>query len=318
MKKLKNILIRNFPLPDGSKESFKVSYQIFGQELHTAPIILINHALTGNSSVAGEGGWWKEVVGDSKAIDLRRYTVIAFDIPGNGYNHVAPIERYTLLTTKIVGNLFWKALDSLGVVQLYAILGGSLGGSVAWEMLFQRPDSIQKLIPIACTLKSSDWLIGNVHVQESILSNSQNPLEDARKHAMLLYRTPNSFRAKFKGRQSESGFAVEHWLIHHAEQLKSRYTLPSYRLMNHLLKTIGENRAKDEVEKIFRNCKTEIHTIAVDSDYMFTREEQIETYKIIRKYKKNASYGEIKSLHGHDAFLIEFQQLNKLLISILS
>ncbi len=313
MKELKNIIIKNFPLPDGSRENFKISYQIFGQSLHTAPIILINHALTGNSSVAGESGWWKEVVGESKAIDLKRYTVIAFDIPGNGYNHIAPIERYTLLTTRIVGSLFWKALDRLGVTNLKAILGGSLGGSVAWEMLFQRPDSVQKLIPIACTLKSSDWLIGNVHVQESILSNSQNPLEDARKHAMLLYRTPDSFRLKFKGRQSESGFAVESWLIHHAEQLKARYTLPSYRLMNHLLKTIGESRADDDVERLLRDCPTEIHTIAVDTDYMFTREEQKETYQIIRKYKKNASYGEIKSIHGHDAFLIEYQQLNKLL-----
>ena len=48
-----------------------LSYQVFGQDLGTAPIILVNHALTGNSYVAGKDGWWRDIVGDEKAINTK-------------------------------------------------------------------------------------------------------------------------------------------------------------------------------------------------------------------------------------------------------
>ena len=59
-------------------------YQHFGQALDKAPVVLINHSLTGDSDVAGQKGWWKELVGPNKTIDTNRYALLAFNIPGNG------------------------------------------------------------------------------------------------------------------------------------------------------------------------------------------------------------------------------------------
>lgn len=317
---LKEITITDYTLPNEKKQTFFLTYQVFGQPLHQAPVILVNHALTGNSKVSGPNGWWKNLVGQHQIIDLNRYSVIVFDIPGNGFNknkdHL--IANYKELTTKIIADLFWKALEKLKIQRLYAIIGGSLGGGIAWEMAFLKPNITKHLIPIATHLRASDWLIGNVFVQDSILSNSNYPVEEARMHAMLLYRTPASLQLKFNRQYqtAENQYTVESWLKYHGKALNNRFSLSSYKLMNHLLKTIGEHLKEEDIICFAKNNRTQIHIIAVNTDYMFTQAEQKQTFKLIKKYNSYITYGEIESIHGHDAFLIEYNQLNNLLKNI--
>ena len=298
-------------------QNISITYQIFGLPLGTAPVVLVNHALTGNSLVAGTNGWWNRLIGDSLTIDTKKYTVLAFDIPGNGFDGNAQnlIHNYTDFSTRTVAQLFWKALEKLNISQLFCVIGGSLGGAIAWEMAFLKPNSIEVLLPIACNYKASDWLIGNALVQDSILNHSKNPIEDARMHAMLLYRTPESLQEKFQGKynQNEKQYEVESWLKHHGEKLKNRFERASYKLMNHLLKTIGTHLSESDFETFLAKTNTEIHIISVDSDYMFTEKEQCETYQFIKKQYENIRYNTIKSIHGHDAFLIEFKQLHTIL-----
>ena len=91
---MQHIIIKDFITENKSKNSeIKLSYQLFGLPLGEAPIVLVNHALTGNSHVAGEDGWWKDLIGHDKVIDTKIYTVLAFNIPGNGYDGFA-IENY--------------------------------------------------------------------------------------------------------------------------------------------------------------------------------------------------------------------------------
>lgn len=78
---LQHINIPNFTTLSGNTQDLQLSYQLFGQELHTAPIVLVNHALTGNSNVTGDGGWWTDIVGDNKCIDTKKYTILAFNVP---------------------------------------------------------------------------------------------------------------------------------------------------------------------------------------------------------------------------------------------
>lgn len=320
MSSLKEITITNYTLPNGSTQDFTLTYQVFGQPLHTAPIVVVNHALTGNSDVAGEKGWWKSLVGTNQVIDLNRYTVIAFDIPGNGYNQNPShlITDYKIITTQVIADLFWKGLKAIEVHSLFAVIGGSLGGSVAWEMALLKPNAIDHLIPIATSVRASDWLIGNALVQESILTNSANPIEDARMHAMLLYRTPASLQLKFNNqiKEQEKQFAIESWLKHHGKTLNSRFALSSYKLMNHLLKTIGHHVTEEALEQFAKQSSINILSIAVDSDYMFTNTEQKQLVERLKKHKKNIAFKEIQSIHGHDAFLIEYEQLNQLLTDI--
>ena len=73
-KNLKYISLQNFTTESGYfYPEFELSYQLFGQELHTAPVILVNHALTGNSNVAGDSGWWNALIGLGKLIDTAKY-----------------------------------------------------------------------------------------------------------------------------------------------------------------------------------------------------------------------------------------------------
>ncbi len=298
---------------EGQHRNIDISYQIFGADLHSAPVVLVLHALTGNSNVAGDTGWWKELVAEGAVIDLCRYTVVAFNIPGNEYGNTSPIEDYHRLTTRLVASLFWEAIDKLCISELYAVIGGSLGGSIGWEMAFLRPQFIRHLIPIACSLQSSDWLIANVMVQEHILHNSIEPVKQARKHAMLLYRSPESFDIKFARKRNETEYAVEDWLNYHGRALDKRFSLNAYKAMNRLLRTIGEDRRNGDIIAFAEACTSKIHCIAIDTDYLFTRDEQHRAYKLIKKYKEDITFEEIRSVHGHDAFLIEYDQIKHIL-----
>ena len=203
MNQLKNIKISNF-IPEKGKYPVEInlSYQTFGKELHTAPIVVVNHALTGNSEVAGENGWWNEVVGEGKVIDTTKYTILAFNIPGNGYDGFV-IKNYKDYVARDIAKIFLMGLKKLYVKDLFALIGGSLGGGIAWEITILNPTITKHLIVIATDWKSTDWLIANCQIQEQFLVNSSNPVHDARMHAMLCYRTPKSFKERFQRSKNE-------------------------------------------------------------------------------------------------------------------
>jgi homoserine O-acetyltransferase len=313
-----HIALQNFTTESGAfYASINLSFQVFGQALHTAPIVLVNHALTGNSQVVGAAGWWNDLIGENKTIDTQKYTILAFNVPGNGFDDFL-LEKYTDFTARDVARMFIDGIKCLQIRQLYAIIGGSVGGGIAWEMVALEPKITQHLIPIATDWKSTDWLIANCFLQEQILNNSSKPIEDARIHAMLCYRTPESFTEKFQRTINEelAIFNIESWLNHHGEKLQKRFQLSSYRMMNQLLKTIDITRNRGSFEEIASKIEADIHIIGIDSDLFFTPRENRATYEELKKYKKNVSYQEIVSIHGHDAFLIEYKQLDNLLASI--
>ncbi len=308
---LKHITLTDFELRCGKKQTINVSYQIFGRALHTAPIILVNHALTGNSSVTG---WWSRIVGSGKAIDTDGYTVISMDIPGNGFDAEVEhlIYNYQDWTLEDVGHAFAKALQLLKVCYIHAGIGGSIGGCLLWEMVVAYPELFETIIPIASDWKATDWLIANCHVQHRILSNSKKPVEDARQHAMTFYRTSQSLRHKFNG-ETDDDFKVKGWLNHHGKNLKGRFTLPAYHLMNHLLMSTNAGRNhNDNIAKALQNSDTKIRLIAINSDGFFIAQEDRETYELLKNHH-DITYQEIDSIHGHDAFLIEHDQVTTLL-----
>ncbi len=313
-----HIALQNFTTESGAfYATVNLSFQVFGQALHTAPIVLVNHALTGNSQVVGATGWWNDLIGENKTIDSQKYTILVFNVPGNGFDGFL-IEKYADFTARDIARIFIDGIKCLKIRQLYAIIGGSVGGGIAWEMTALEPRITQHLIPIATDWKSTDWLIANCFLQEQILNNSLKPIEDARIHAMLCYRTPESFKAKFQRTTNEelAIFNIESWLGHHGNKLQKRFQLSSYKLMNQLLKTIDITRNKGTFEEIAAKIEADIHIIAIDSDLFFTAQENKATYEELKKYKNNVSYQEIKSIHGHDAFLIEYKQLDNLLSAI--
>ena len=135
---------------------------------------------------------------------------------------------------------------------------------------------------------------------------------------MLCYRSPESFKEKFQRtiNQDLLIFNIESWLAHHGKKLQQRYQLSSYKLMNQLLKTIDITRDNEDFETLMSKTKAAIHIVAINSDLFFTPKENLETYNELKKFKENVTYSEIDSVHGHDAFLIEYKQLDHLLADI--
>ena len=314
MSQLANIVFEQYTTLSGGQMDLQLSYKLFGPPLGSAPVVLVNHSLTGDADVAGENGWWSELIGDGKVIDTCQYTILAFNFPGNGVDNNL-IDNYEHLVLRDIAYLFKAALDELGIDKLYAAIGGSIGGALVWEMGASFPELIENLIPVACDWKTSSWVLANTLLQDRILHSSKNPLQDARIHAMMCYRTPESFKERF-GRsihEEKEIFNIDSWLLYHGEKLNNRFQLQSYKLMNHLLRTIDITEERGSFEEVASQIKGSIHLISIDTDLFFTDAENRETYSRLIERKVNLHYHTISSVHGHDAFLIEYDQLNSML-----
>ncbi len=316
---LKTIHISNFTTKSGKTVPIRLSYQTFGQPLTDAPVVLVNHALTGNSNVCGQEGWWEELIGDGKCIDTKQYAILAFNIPGNGFEDSENlIDNYKDFVARDIAQLFLQGVQELKIESIFAVIGGSVGGGIAWEMAALAPTLIKHLIPVATDWKSTDWLIANCFLQDNILNNSSNPLEDARIHAMLCYRTPQSFKSKFDRtiHETKGIFNIESWLTHHGVKLTERFQLSAYKFINQLLKTIDITGNGEDFDKTVLRIESHVHIVSVDNDLFFNAEENKDTFRRLQELNRKSSYYEIQSIHGHDAFLIEIEQLTNFLSSI--
>src|SRR5690554_5677291 len=311
---LHKLIISNYRTSTGFKvEELPLTYQVFGRPLGSAPVVLATHALSGNSSVAGKNGWWNPLFEDNACIDLNRFSVLCFDIPGNGYNGFL-INEYEEIRIVDVARWFLKGLKQLEIKSVFAGIGGSLGGSILWQMAVLKPALFQKLIPIATDWKATDWVIAQCRVQKQLLNNSENPVHDARIHAMTFYRTPQSLKQKFNRSLNEIAplYNVESWLLHHGNTLQNRFHLQAYKLMNHLLMT-GGLQSEDEFLQLASTIEGDIHLVGIDSDGFYLNEEIKQTYSLLKTKKSKVHFSEINSIHGHDAFLIEYEQLAEIL-----
>ena len=115
-----SITLQNFTTESGAfYASLNLSFQVFGPALNSAPIVLVNHALTGNSQVIGQNGWWNNLIGDNKTIDTNKYTILAFNVPGNGFDKTY-IENYLDFTARDIARLFLEGIRFLKIKEIFA------------------------------------------------------------------------------------------------------------------------------------------------------------------------------------------------------
>ena len=214
------------------------------------------------------------------------------------------LANYSDFHTGDIAHIFWEGLQNLGIEKLFALIGGSIGGCIGWEFMAKFGDCVERFIPVATDWKASDWLIANTYLQDQILKNSSNPVHDARLHAMLCYRSPQSFADRFLRtfNEEENLFNVETWLRHHGEKLRKRFSTHSYLLVNHLLRSVNTERSGRPLEEIFSNSSTQFYLVGIDTDLFFIPSEIKETYEKLKTAGVAISYMEIQSPHGHDAF----------------
>ena len=133
-------------------------------------------------------------------------------------------------------------------------------------------------------------------------------------------------RAELSTKRSEIGikrksikkhlFEVEDWLIYHGNLLKNKFTVDSYLLMNQILKTVDTSDGNNSIKSL-EKISSKIEILDVDSDILFPPEFGYKTYKELHKKGLNVSYNLIKSIYGHDSFLIENEQVNDIFRKIL-
>jgi len=320
---LRFITLREFMTDSGEKlEEVTLTYQFFGKEPAKGPVVLVIHALTGNSTLTGPDGWFNGLCGDGKLIDTRIYSVLAFDIPGNGYSGKpeSVLREHDLFTARDVAGLFGRAIKQLGIDRTFAATGAPLGGGIAWEMACLYPELIENLIPIACDWKATDWIIANNRVQQQILANSSKPLQDVRMFSMLFFRTQRSFVKKFnRSMNDDQGiYNVESWLLHHGRKLEGRFLLQSYKTMIHLLNTVDVSKGRSDFAGAVKGLRSRVTLMGIEGDLLFPPETIREAVPALKAAGVDATYLEIRTSHGHDAFLIEFDQMSNLLSDIFS
>lgn len=301
-------------LSEKLSEDVSISYQVWGQELGRAPVVLVIHALTGNSDVASpKKGWWRGLIGYEKRIDLSKYSVLAVNIPGNGYDGTV-LEDHRRYDARDIAFITKELLDVLGINQLFAVIGGSLGGGIAWELCASFPEIAEVLVAVASDWKSTDWVMGLTGTQEAVLLNSSKPIDDARRMAMFFYRTPASFTQKFDRRvQSDGIHEVNSWLSHHGNKLAHRFEHKAYLAMNYLLGSIDITKDRGDLCNVLQSLKCKVIQIAIDSDLLFPLDENIKTKKLLDEASVENELHIIQSQDGHDAFLIENEQIDNFL-----
>jgi homoserine O-acetyltransferase/O-succinyltransferase len=309
MKNIRTIDLFDFNLEKGKKqEHIALSYQTFGQPIGTAPVIVIHHSISGNSTVCGRNGWWNGLVGENKTIDTNSYTIIAFNIPGNGFgeDYETLIPNYRDFTIRDIASIFWEGLFYLKIKTVFSVIGGGLGGAIAWEMAALQPNRIENLIPIATDWKTTDRIISNVLIQDQLLNNSEDPMVDARYYSNLYFKNTEYVNQLFRRTNLESSSinAIEKCIL-----TKNKCLISGYRLMNFIQKSNDLCRNRTDFKTVMSAIKATIYLIGIDTDGMYSVDENRSTFLKLRKIKSNVFYHEIESDFGQDAYLKESETI---------
>ncbi len=325
-----------------------VAYETYGTlNAEGTNALLVCHALTGNAHAAGvdaEGraGWWDGVVGEGKGLDTARYFVVCTNFLGSCYGTTGPMSTdpatglpfgnsFPAYTVRDMVRLQYYLLKSLGVNRLVAVTGGSLGGMQVLEWALMYPDFVETIIPIATAARHSAWCIALNEVARLAILNDDaksrsnghaaagRGLALARMIAMISYRSRASFEKRFarnvrKDEGESPMFEVESYLHYQGQKLVRRFDASTYVGITNAMDSHDVTRGRKSLRETLGSIRARALCIGIDSDVLYPVVEQAE----IAAQIPNARYAEIHSLHGHDAFLIEFEQLNRLVREFLN
>ena len=233
-----------------------------------------------------------------------------------------PRGRHVTLTSLDLAGAILQGLDKLGIRRVHLTAGGSLGGMVVLALAALDPKRFERLLPIATCAASSAWIIGWNHVAREILRldpgyphHVSRGLEIARQLAMLTYRAEPGLELKQHRHlppvPNFKGYRVQSYLEHQGRKLRNRFTGTCYELlldaMDHhdLLRPLPGQKAP-----AISRIRASTLIVHVNSDQLFTPVQSDELAKKLRAAGARVTRAELKSPHGHDAFLIEWSQVS--------
>jgi homoserine O-acetyltransferase len=338
-----------------------VAYEMYGRlNAKKDNAILLFHALSGSQHAAGhteaiEGigerwtkdvqtGWWDLFIGPGKALDTTRYCIICANYLGGCYGSSGPasINPETgkpygsdfppVLTSDVVRSQI-ALLDHLGIGQLHAVIGTSIGGLLALNLATLYPERVRIVMPVATGLKTT--VLTRMTLFEQVMAIENDPhfnggdyydganpaygLALARmiSHKTFVHLDTIEKRAGANVSQPDGqlswykvGHNVESYMLYQGKKFVSRFDANSYlRIINMWLRFDPlRDAGVDNYEQLFARSTAAGHhylVFSIDSDFCFYPEEQAEMISALEKAKSSCMHITVHSAKGHDSFLLE-------------
>lgn len=329
----------------GSLPALTLAYRTWGR-LNAAGdnAVIVLHALTGDTLAAGPGGWWAPMIGAGATIDTDDRFVVCVNVVGGCAGSTGPASvdpltrrawamRFPLVTIGDMVRAQRRLIESLGVTRLVAV-GGSIGGLQALEWATRHPDLVSAAIPLATTgalpalgiavhgelgrraiMADPDWRGGEYAAEGTFPAAG---LATARMAAMTTYHSRESMDLRF-GRAPASRpdgypafgptFDVEGYLHHHGDKLVRRFDANSYLYLTRAMDLYDVGRDGGE-DHWFGRVEAPVLLVGIRTDWLFPPDEVEALADRMAAAGVDATYAEVDSPHGHDAFLKEWDQLD--------
>jgi homoserine O-acetyltransferase/O-succinyltransferase len=331
---------------------FQVAYQTYGTlNAERSNAVLICHALTGDQHVAnthpvtGKPGWWETLVGPGRPIDTERYFVICPNVLGacmgtTGPSSVNPATGsywgldFPVITIRDMVRAQAMLLDHLGIDQLFAVAGGSMGGMQVLQWAASYPERVFAALPIATSTRHSaqniafhevgrqavmadpEWRGGRYQVEGT---NPRRGLAVARMGAHITYLSDAALHRKFGRRLQEranhtfsfdADFEVESYLRHQGVSFVERFDANCYLYLTRAMDYFDLAADYDGVlARAFKGSSTRFCVVSFTSDWLFPTVESRATMHALNASGARVSFAEITTDKGHDAFLLDEPEL---------
>ncbi|HEY1352861.1 MAG TPA: homoserine O-acetyltransferase [Ktedonobacteraceae bacterium] len=340
----------------GSFGPLTLAYETWGT-LNSARdnAILVTHALTGDAHAHDDrrpddprAAWWNPLIGAGRPFDTQRNFIICSNVLGSCYGSTGPSSldpvtqrpyglRFPLVTIRDMINAQRQLLAHLGVEQLAAVAGGSVGGQQALEWAVMYPELVRRVVVIAATGALSaqaiafseverQAIMADPHWQAGEYQPGQGPqagLAIARMLAMITYQSEEAMEMRFARRPARcthtttpSGhrafggpFDVESYLYHQGEALVRRFDANSYLYISRAMDLYDVGAGHPSPEAALQRIRSQALFIGIRSDVLFPAARVRQLARQVTQLGGQARYIELDSPHGHDAFLKEWEQM---------
>ncbi len=316
----------------GTLRDVEVEVRTWGR--HRPNATLICHALTGS---ADADDWWGGLFGPGRVFDPATSFIVAMNVLGSlsgttGPTSIKPGSRdpyradFPRVTIRDMVEIQHLALEQLGVDHLDLIVGGSMGGMQALEWAALYPEQVGTIVPIAVGASQSAWAIAISETQRHAITSDPEfsgghydagpaaGLATARMIAMCSYRSAHSFSTRFGRGASAESFDVQSYLRYQGDKLVERFDANTYLTLIDAMDSHDLGRGRGPSEAIARRITNRAFVIGISSDVLYPVAE----VQALAAILPNARYAVLDSPNGHDAFLIETDQLNTMITRFLS
>ena len=324
-----------------------LAYETYGElNAGKSNAVLICHALSGDAHVAGyhkgenKPGWWDDMVGHGKAFDTDKYYVICSNVLGGCKGSTGPGSvnpktgqpyglHFPLITIGDMVKAQQLLIKQLGIDNLCSVAGGSMGGMQALEWLRSAPDKLDSAILIAtAAMHSPQQIAFNEVGRQAIMADhywhdgnyyeGRSPakgLAVARMVGHITYMSESSMLDKF-GRQQKNDkqpfkftadFEVESYLQNKGDSFVKRFDANSYLYITKAMDFFDLTEEKP-LHEVLKGLDAKLLVIAFRSDWLYPVWQSQQIVKACKIAGLNATYCEIDSTYGHDAFLLEIEQ----------